>query len=195
MSNEEKEAAVEEKRGQDPIKKITRIVLLVLVVYVGFYILADRKTPYTDQGRVQALVTPIVPRVAGHLTQIDVRLHSVVEEGDPMFVIDKRPYEVAVLQAEANLDLVGQQGMAGSIGARLTLIAGDKQQSREIHTASSFQSQSALTAHFGLGDANGADVLQIDWPDGASQKILGLQAGRRYSSIQTLRSTGIPENR
>jgi multidrug resistance efflux pump len=109
VSNEEKEPAAEETRGPDPIKKITRIVLLGLVVYVGFYIFADRKTPYTDQGRVQALVTPIVPRVAGHLTQIDVRLHSVVDEGDPMFVIDKRPYEVAVLQAEANLDLVGQQ--------------------------------------------------------------------------------------
>lgn len=93
------------------------------------------------------------------------------------------------------LDLIGPQGIAGSIGARLTLIAGDKQQSREIHTASSFQSQSALTAHFGLGEAPAVDMLRIDWPDGSRQKILGLQSGTRYSAIQTLRSTGIPENR
>ena len=68
--------------GPDPIRKITRIVLLVGAVYVGFYIAGDRLAPYTDQARVQALVTPIVPRVAGHLTAVDVRLHSVVEHGD-----------------------------------------------------------------------------------------------------------------
>ena len=101
--------AEEKKTGSDPIKKITRIVLAVLVVYFAFYVLADRKTPYTDQGRVQALITPVVPRVAGYLTEVDVRLHSVVEEHDRMFLIDPRPYELAVLQAEANLDLVGQQ--------------------------------------------------------------------------------------
>jgi multidrug resistance efflux pump len=99
----------EEKTGPDPIKKITRIVLAVLVVYFALYVLADRKTPYTDQGRVQALITPIVPRVAGYLTEVDVRLHSVVEQHDRMFLIDQRPYEIAVLQAEANLDAVGQQ--------------------------------------------------------------------------------------
>jgi len=94
--------------GLDPIRKITRIVLLAGVVYVGFYIAGDRLTPYTDQARIQALVTPIVPRVAGHLTAVDVRLHSVVEHGDRMFQIDPRPFRIAVLTAEANLDMAGQ---------------------------------------------------------------------------------------
>jgi len=98
-----------ENAGSDPIRKITRIVLALLVVYFVIYVLADRKTPYTDQGRVQALVMPIAPRVAGYLTEVDVRLHSVVEQHDRMFLIDRRPYELAVLQAEANLDAVGQQ--------------------------------------------------------------------------------------
>jgi len=96
------------KAGPDPIRKITRIVLLAGAVYLGFYIAGDRLTPYTDQARIQTLVTPIVPRVAGHLTAVDVRLHSVVETGDRMFQIDPRPFRIAVLTAEANLDLAAQ---------------------------------------------------------------------------------------
>jgi multidrug resistance efflux pump len=107
MSNEATPA--EAKAGPDPIRKITRMVLVVLVVYFALSVLADRKTPYTDQGRVQALVTPVVPRVAGYLTEVDVRLHSAVEQQSRMFLIDPRPYDIAVLQAEANLDAVGQQ--------------------------------------------------------------------------------------
>ncbi len=93
------------------------------------------------------------------------------------------------------LDLVGPRGPAGSVGARLVLSAGGHQQSREIHTASSFQSQSALTAHFGLAEAETVDNLEIDWPNGARQSLRGLRTGVRYSLIQTLLSTGTPEIR
>jgi multidrug resistance efflux pump len=109
MSNEEPVAEAPKKSGPDPVRRITRVVLAVLLVYLVFYVLADRRTPHTDQGRVQALVTPIVPRVSGYLTDVDVRLHSIVSTGDRMFAIDRRPYEIAVLQAEANLDAAGQQ--------------------------------------------------------------------------------------
>ena len=93
------------------------------------------------------------------------------------------------------LDLVGAPGPAGSIGARLTLTAAGRQQSREVHTASSFQSQSALTTHFGLATASTVETLQIDWPNGSSQQLRGLKAGNRYSRIQSLLSTGIAEKR
>jgi len=104
------EAAVDAVTAKpaDPIRRITRIVLALAVVYLAFYILSDRLTPYTEQSRVQALITPIVPRVAGHLTEVDVRLHSIVQEGDPMFQVDPRPYEFALRRAEAGLDLAGQ---------------------------------------------------------------------------------------
>ena len=109
MSQEETKAETPKEAAKDPVRRITRIVLVVLVVYLALYVLAERRTPYTDQARVQALVTPIVPRVSGYLTEVDVRLHSIVSAGDRMFAIDRRPYEIAVLQAEANLDAAGQQ--------------------------------------------------------------------------------------
>jgi multidrug resistance efflux pump len=94
---------------RDPVRWITRgVFLLVLVVFV-WYLFADRLTPYTDQGRIQALLTPIVPQVSGYLTEVNVRLHSVVDEGAVLFQVDPRPYEIAVRSAEANLDMAAQQ--------------------------------------------------------------------------------------
>jgi multidrug resistance efflux pump len=94
---------------RDPIRWITRIVLLLVLTVFVWYLFADRLTPYTDQGRVRALVTPIVPQVSGYLTAVNVRLHSVVDEGEVLFQIDRRPYELAVRSAEAGLDMAAQQ--------------------------------------------------------------------------------------
>jgi multidrug resistance efflux pump len=88
---------------------MTRVVLLLVVLVFVWYLFADRLTPYTDQGRVRALVTPIVPQVSGYLTEVNVRLHSIVDEGEVLFQIDRRPYELAVKAAEANLDMAAQQ--------------------------------------------------------------------------------------
>jgi multidrug resistance efflux pump len=107
---------------KDPIRRITRIVLVVCLVVFVWYLLSDRYTPYTDQASVQALVVPIVPRVSGHLTNVNVRLHSIVDEGDPLFQIDQRPYELAVRNAEAAVDNATQQ--VGAMTATVKSAAG-----------------------------------------------------------------------
>jgi multidrug resistance efflux pump len=93
----------------DPIRRVTRIVLIVCAVIFVWYLFADRLTPYTDQARVHSLLVPIVPRVSGYLTEVNVRLHSIVEQDEIMFVVDQRPFELAVRSAEANLDNTAQQ--------------------------------------------------------------------------------------
>jgi len=93
----------------DPIRRVTRIVLIVCAVIFVWYLFADRITPYTDQARVKALLVPVVPRVSGYLTEVNVRLHSIVKPDEVMFVIDQRPYLLAVRSAEANLDNTAQQ--------------------------------------------------------------------------------------
>lgn len=99
----------ETKPKGDPIRRITKVVLWVCVIIFVITVFADRMTPYTQQARVQALVIPLVPRVSGYLTEVKVRLHSVVDAGDLLFEIDPRPYELAVQAAEAKLDQVAQQ--------------------------------------------------------------------------------------
>ncbi len=65
------------------------------------------------------------------------------------------------------------------IGARLELVAGGKTQIRDVRTASSYQAQNALAAHFGLGKSEGADRLTVKWPDGKVQIFNQLPADRR----------------
>jgi multidrug resistance efflux pump len=107
---------------QDPIRRVTRIVLMVCAVVFVWYVFADRYTPYTDLARVNALTLPIVPRVSGYLTEVNVRLHSVVDGGEVLFQIDRRPYELAVQSAEANLDNTAQQ--VGALTATVKSAAG-----------------------------------------------------------------------
>jgi multidrug resistance efflux pump len=118
----EVDAVDEAPPKKDPIRRVTRIVLIVCAVIFVWYLFADRLTPYTDQARVTGLIVPIVPRVAGYLTEVNVRLHSVVEENDLLFQIDARPYELAVRSAEANLDNAAQQ--VGALSATVKSAVG-----------------------------------------------------------------------
>jgi len=109
LETEIQEAEEEAPAKIDPIRRVTRIVLIVCAVIFVWYLFADRLTPYTDQARVKGLVVPIVPRVSGYLTQVNVRLHSIVEQDEQIFVIDQRPFDLEVRSAEANLDNAAQQ--------------------------------------------------------------------------------------
>ena len=67
------------------------------------------------------------------------------------------------------------------IGARLEVEVAGRRQVREVRTASSYLSQNALTAHFGLGAATGVDRLTVRWPDGTVQVLRDLPADRRLA--------------
>lgn len=93
---------------KSPVKLVSIIVILFSFVFLVLYIVLDRQVPYTDQAHINGLMSPVVPRVSGYLTSIDVRLHSHVAVGDTLFQIDKRPFILAVEKARASLDRTGQ---------------------------------------------------------------------------------------
>ncbi len=101
------------KKKKDPVKILTRVVLILSILIFTWYVLSDRHTPYTDQGAIKGLAIPIAPRVSGYLTDINVNLHSRVKAGDMIFQLDPRPFEIALKTAEANLENTAQQ-----VGAR-----------------------------------------------------------------------------
>ena len=94
----------EPKKEESPIKKITTIVLLIAVLFFTWYILSDRFTPYTDQGRIKGLITPVTAQVSGYITEVNIKLNSIVRAGDTLFQLDKYPFEIAVAKAEADID-------------------------------------------------------------------------------------------
>ena len=93
----EKESVTsEEKNKRDPIKLWTNIVVgLCIAIFIG-HILADKYTPYTSNGRVEAFVVPIVPQVSGPLTRVNVTNNQFVSADQVLAVIDSATYELAV---------------------------------------------------------------------------------------------------
>ena len=79
------------------------------------------------------------------------------------------------------LHLRGVRRNRGAIGARVRVIAGALRQMAEIHAGSSHNSSSDPRLHFGLGSATRADTVEIRWPDGWSQTLTGLAAGRYHT--------------
>ncbi|MDX1403288.1 MAG: HlyD family secretion protein [Woeseiaceae bacterium] len=103
--NDQQETA---KTPMDPVRKWTLITLAACVLLMFWYIIADRVTPYTNQARVHALVVPIAAEVSGFVTRVSVSNNEFVAAGQELFDIDRDRYELAVANAEANLQSARQ---------------------------------------------------------------------------------------
>jgi hypothetical protein len=71
--------------------------------------------------------------------------------------------------------LVGVTSNRGAIGARVAAHYGGKVQAQEVLSQSSFYSASDSRLHFGLGDAESADI-EIRWPNGQKERITKVRA-------------------
>jgi multidrug efflux system membrane fusion protein len=61
--------------------------------------------PQTDDATVRANFIGVAPQVNGHIVELLVRDNQQVNEGDLLFQIDPRPYQIAVERARATLAL------------------------------------------------------------------------------------------
>lgn len=94
-----------------PANPLRRIALLVLVLIVGLFavsILMERRAPSTSQAVVQAYVVQMAAEVGGRVTEIAVVDNARVKAGDVLFRIDPQPYQIAISEAEAQLEEAGQ---------------------------------------------------------------------------------------
>jgi enediyne biosynthesis protein E4 len=116
--------------------------------------------------------TPVgIPQVSRGLAVGDLfntgRLDIVVENliGEPM-----------ILEAKSNpsnhwvsFELEGNPTNKLALNARIRLTTGKVQQLGEIRSGGSYLSQNDLRLHFGLGDAERIDKVEVLWPNGTSQ--------------------------
>ncbi|MFQ5527684.1 MAG: CRTAC1 family protein [Thermoanaerobaculia bacterium] len=77
------------------------------------------------------------------------------------------------------ISLRGSASDRWGVGSRVELVAGGRVQVHEMRTASSYQSQSPLTLHYGLGAERKVATVAIDWPAGRRQRVSDPPAGRR----------------
>jgi membrane fusion protein, multidrug efflux system len=97
------------------------IVGAVIAVVVTF--LHWQTRPQTDDATVRANFVGIAPQVSGYIVTLEVRDNQQVQEGDRLFLIDPRPYEIALERAKAMLALTRKE-VDGLRNSAATAVAG-----------------------------------------------------------------------
>lgn len=91
------------------IPAVAILVLAYLYVTSGRYV-------STDNAYVKADIVSVSPDVGGRIVEVFVRQNQTVKAGEPMFQIDRAPYELALAEAEAQL--AEAEGAIRSLQAR-----------------------------------------------------------------------------
>ncbi len=71
--------------------------------------LSITRHPRTDDASVRANVVGVSANVSGYVVEVAVVDNQPVKQGDLLFIIDRRPFELAVLDAESKIKLVDLQ--------------------------------------------------------------------------------------
>ena len=69
------------------------------------------------------------------------------------------------------LRVIGIGANRDSVGARVTVLAGDLKRVAEVHSGRSYQSHYGSRLHFGLGPHAQVDRIEIRWPGGGTQTL------------------------
>ncbi len=67
--------------------------------------------------------------------------------------------------------LRGTRSNRDGIGARVTVVAGERRYTKVMDGKSGYLSHSTLPLYFGLGEATQADRIEVEWPSGARQTV------------------------
>ncbi len=87
------------------------------------------------------------------------------------------------------LRLRGTLSNRDGIGARIDLRSASGSQHRQVCGGASFQSQSDLRVHFGLGTDTQVDQLEVRWPSGLVQTFSQVPADRSFTLTESKKST------
>src|SRR5687768_7412907 len=118
---------VEAKKPRDPVKTITKAVLIALLVLFMYHVASDRVTPYTSQSNIEVLLVQIAPQIAGPVVEVGAHDNQRVTKGQVLYRIDPVPFDIAVRAAEANLALVQQNISVSTAEVRSSQAALNKQ--------------------------------------------------------------------
>ena len=139
------------------------------VIAVVVTLLQWETRPQTDDATVRANFVGIAPQVSGHIVELRVRDNQLVQEGELLFVVDPRPYEIARARARANLALTRKE-VEGLRSGLSTAEAGVAKASAQV-------------------DASAADVIRREAdPVAADAEIARLEAQRAASEAALSRA-------
>jgi multidrug resistance efflux pump len=104
------------KKPANPLRRWVLIVVGLCGAIFVYSLIADRLTPYTPQGVVQAYIVGVAPEVAGRVIEVNAEDNRKVVAGAVLFQVDPEPYRIAVEKAEADVAATGQNIGADTAG-------------------------------------------------------------------------------
>jgi len=83
-----------------------------------------------------------------------------------------------------SFELVGTRSNRDAVGARIRVRTADTWQTRVVTSGSGYLSASSLHQHFGLGNADTVDEVEITWPSGLRSQLFSLSANQAYRIVE-----------
>ncbi|OGT27180.1 MAG: hypothetical protein A3I77_00665 [Gammaproteobacteria bacterium RIFCSPLOWO2_02_FULL_42_14] len=139
---------------------ILSIVILTLVIGGYAYYLHDKRYPGTNDAYVQAHVVDIAPQVTGEVSQVFAHNHALVKKGQPLFSIDPKPFEIALVKAKANLDNTQQQVIAAENAVTVAKAQVQERKAELLNTEKNYDRIAPLVLKNFYSKAAGDNVIQ-----------------------------------
>jgi len=121
MSDEQKPSNPETRRILGRL--LGAVIVGAAVIAVAVTLFQWEKRPQTDDATIRANFVGIAPQVNGHIVELRVRDNQLVNEGDLLFLIDPRPYRIALERARAALAMTLKE-VDGLRNSAATAVAG-----------------------------------------------------------------------
>ncbi len=162
-------AAPAEAPSKAGAKRVRLLAFAAIVLgtagYFGYQWWAGRGFETSDNAQVEGHITPVLPRVAGYVTQVMVEENDTVSAGDTLLVIDDRDAREKLAMAEANL-----------AAAVASVNAGGQESLAAAQTATAESQAGALDAQAGAVAAQSGVV-------GAQADAAAAQAAAAQASV------------
>lgn len=134
---------------QSSFKRSVKIVALIVLLLIIYFIISDHLTPNTGKAYVRNYIAQIAPQVSGQITKIYVHNNEIVKKGQPLFEIDRRPYEYAYQSAEANLE--NTQHTIKQVQAQISALeANINEKQNDLQTAQTYYDRYSVLAKKGF---------------------------------------------
>jgi multidrug efflux system membrane fusion protein len=165
--------------GQPWVRRLGRIftgLLVLAAVVLGWFIYRlYYANPRTDDAYVHANTAAMASHVSGQIVQLPLRDNQQVRKGDLLFVVDPRPYKLALDTARTRLNLTEieiktSQDTVGSAAAQLT--------DRKVEAANARQYLDRIVPLHARDFVTENDVVE------ARNKLRGAEAGVASASSE-----------
>ena len=140
-----------------PARKVAIGIVVIFALIMSFHVVTDMMAPTSSSGSVSAFTALVAPRVAGEVRSVYVTDNQQVKAGDPLFLIDPAPLDLAVRQAEANFAQV-MQTVDASSASLISLQARVSQASAALDSTSAATDRTRTLLERGLASQAQADA-------------------------------------